>query len=155
MARVTFVNEHRVIEADAGASVAAIAKSAGIAIGRVCWVDGAVSERTWSEKLRGMRGWRRAPGSVRVLGDAKVYSAPVAADRVAVARDIAPPPSPVTDASAPRKGVDAASTAAHVHGHPSMIGRGSQAPPAVPDAPESHANAARPLTTVPPPPEKE
>jgi uncharacterized 2Fe-2S/4Fe-4S cluster protein (DUF4445 family) len=146
--KVTFVNEHRIVEAEAGATVRDVAREAGVAIdvarfrgglscggvgvcrACLCWVEesapGAAGPRGWIERLRGLRGWRRLACRAKVLGDLKVYSLPAAANRVGTTRPIGPVPSPVLDPSAPRKPDDAASTAAHVHGHPSAVGRGQQ-----------------------------
>ncbi len=146
MSKVTFVNEHRVVDAAPGASVRAAAKEAGVALDVArfqgalscgglgicracrCWGEesapGAGGPRTWVERLRGLNGWRRLACRTRVTADVKVYSIPAAANRVAQPRSIAAVPSPVHDPSAPRKPNDAASTAAHVHGHPSAVGRG-------------------------------
>jgi hypothetical protein len=115
---------------------------------------GAAGPRNWIERLRGLRGWRRLACRARVMGDLKVYSIPAAANRVGGARVIASVPSPVNDPSAPRKPDDAASTAAHVHGHPSAVGRGAAPEPAIPAPPPSRANAARVISTVPPPQEE-
>jgi ferredoxin len=174
--KVVFVNEHRIVEAAAGSRVRDVAREAGVAIDAkrfrgvvscgglgvcracLCWVEesapGAAGPRSLIERLRGLRGWRRLGCRAKVLGDLKVYSVPAAANRVGQPRLIAPPPSPVRDPAAPRKPDDAASTAAHIHGHPSAVGRGLG--PAigkneVPPPPPSHANAARPISTAPPP----
>jgi hypothetical protein len=160
--RVVFVNEHRVVDAELGKSVRDVAREAGVALGRagLVWVEegapGAAGPRAWMERVRGLRGWRRLASRARVLGDLKVYSSPAGASRVGRARVIAGVPSPVIDPTAPRKPDDAASTAAHVHGHPSAVGRGL-APVAteIPAPPPSRANAARPISTVPPPPNDE
>jgi ferredoxin len=171
MPKVVFVNEHRIVEAAAGSRVRDVAREADVALdvarfrggvscgglglcrACLCWVEesapGAAGPRTWIERLRGLRGWRRLACRARVLGDLKVYSIPAAADRVGRPRVIASVPSPVADLTAPRKPDDAASTAAHVHGHPSAVGRG--APVEIPAPPPSHANAARPMPTAPPP----
>jgi ferredoxin len=145
--KVVFVNEHRIVEAAAGSRVSDVAREAGVALdvarfqgalscggygvckACLCWVEesapGAAGPRSWVERLRGLRGWRRLACRARVVGDLKVYSIPAAANRVGQERTIAAVPSPVADPSAPRKPDDAASTAAHVHGHPSAVGRGS------------------------------
>lgn len=171
MPKVVFVNEHRVVDVPAGRSVWEAAREAGVAIdvhrfqggfscgghgvcrACLCWVEegepGAAGPRSLMERMRGLRGWRRLACRAQVNGPLKVYSVPAAAERVNVPRSIAPPPSPVADPSAPRKPADAASTAEHLYGHPSAVGRGGA--PVPPPAP-SHPNAARPLTTAPPPP---
>jgi ferredoxin len=145
--KVTFVNEHRIVEAAAGSRVLDVAREAGVALdvarfrgalscgghgvcrACLCWVEegapGAAGPRSWMERLRGLRGWRRLACRARVVGDLNVYSIPAAANRVGQPRLIAEVPSPVLDPSAPRKPDDAASTAAHVHGHPSAVGRGT------------------------------
>lgn len=174
MPRVVFVNEHRVVDAELGKSVRDVARDAGVAIDvsrfrgalscgghgvcRAClvWVEevtpGAAGPRSLVERLRGLRGWRRLACRARVLGDLKVYSIPAAATRVGKPRTIASVPSPVLDPSARRKPDDAASTAVHVHGHPSAVGRGvTPMPPEIPPPPPSRANAARPISTAPPP----
>jgi uncharacterized 2Fe-2S/4Fe-4S cluster protein (DUF4445 family) len=144
--KVVFVNEHRVVEAPAGKTVWEVAREAGVSLdvhrfqgafscgGRglcracLCWVEeatpGAAGDRSLVERLRGLRGWRRLACRARVQGDLKVYSIPAASDRVNVTRTIAEPPSPVADPGAPRKPADAASTAEHLYGHPSAVGRG-------------------------------
>jgi hypothetical protein len=151
--RVTFVNEHRIVDAREGVTVAEVARSFGIALGGVCWIEPserrALNGPTVMEALRGMRGWRRLPRYARVLGDLKVYSTPAASSREGVARPIDPPPSPVADPKAARKSIDAAPTAEFVRGHPEAIGHGSASRWPVP--PESRPNAARPLPTEAPP----
>ncbi|HEY2513720.1 MAG TPA: 2Fe-2S iron-sulfur cluster binding domain-containing protein [Polyangiaceae bacterium] len=174
MPKVVFVNEHRVVDVPAGRSVWDAAREAGVTLdvhrfqggyscgghgvcrACLCWVEegeaGAAGPRSWLERLRGLRGWRRLACRARVNGPLKVYSVPAAAERVNVARPIAPPPSPVADPSAPRKPEDAASTAAHLYGHPAAVGRGGEPSAPVPPAAPSHPNAARPVPTAPPPP---
>ncbi len=161
MPKVTFVNEHRVVEVDAGRTVHEVAREAGIVLGRQCFLEpsapDAVTARTWIESLRGARGTRRLPSLARVLGDVKVYSMPAASSRVRVDRAIDAPPMPTIDPGAARKPDDAASTAAHVYGHPTAIGRSEVVfeKPHVPEAPPSRPNAARPASAYPPPPSDE
>lgn len=147
MPKITFVNEHRVIEVESGRNVRDVARDANIAIDAnrfhgvwscgghgmcsacVCWIDestpGAGGPRSVLEKLRGLKGWRRLACRTRVTGDVKVFTMPAAGNRVGVARPIDASPSPVVDPNAPRKKPDAAATAEFIHGHPSMIGEGA------------------------------
>jgi len=170
--KVLFVNEHRSVEIAVGTSVRDAAREAGVSLDTarfrgglscgglgicracLCWVEPsapeAVGERMFFERLRGLTGWRRLACRAQVRGDLKVYSLPAADDRVGKARAIEAPPSPVADPAARRKPDDAASTAAHVHGHPSAIGRGGAAREVPPPSP-SRPNAARPMPTAPPP----
>ena len=146
MPRITFVNEHLTVDAEPGSSVASLARREGVALdvnrfrgtfncgGRgvcsacLCWVEestpGAAGPRSLLEKLRGLGGWRRLACRTRLTGDVRVFTLPAAGNRVGVPRAIAPAPTPTTDPSAARKANDAASTAEHIHGHPSMVGRG-------------------------------
>ena len=146
MPRITFVNEHLTVDAEPGSSVASLARREGVALdvnrfrgtfncgGRgvcsacLCWVEestpGAAGPRSLFEKLRGLGGWRRLACRTRLTGDVRVFTLPAAGNRVGVPRAIAPAPTPTTDPSAARKANDAASTAEHIHGHPSMVGRG-------------------------------
>jgi ferredoxin len=165
--KITFVNEHLTVDVEPGKNVRDVARANGVALdvnrfrgtfncgGRgvctacVCWVEegapGAAGPRSWLEKVRGLTGWRRLACRTSVQGDVRVFTMPAAGNRVAMPRSIAPPPSPTTDESAPRKPIDAASTAEHIHGHPSKVGRGivsapEPAKPAV-SAPEPAAAA--------------
>jgi ferredoxin len=160
--KITFVNEHRVVEVESGRNVRDVAREAGVALdvsrfqglwscgGRgvcracMCWVEesspGAAGPRSTMEKLRGLKGWRRLACRTRVTGDVKVFTMPAAGNRVGGARPIDAAPTPTVDATAARKPVDAAGTAEFVRGHPSMIGRGV-VPPAKP-AEEASAKPA-------------
>ncbi len=166
MPTITFVNEHRSVEVPSGESVYAAARASGVALdvsrfrgtfecgGRglcracVCWVEesapGVAGARSFLEKLRGLVGWRRLACRTRLTGDVRVFTMPAAGNRVGVARPIAAAPTPTTDASAPRKPIDAASTAEHVHGHPSMIGRGAAPEPAAAAIVAAPVEPARP-----------
>src|SRR5580658_6664785 len=98
MPKVTFVNEARVVEADKGSNVRDVALECGIDVdngedfrgvscgghGRcmacLCWVEegtpGAAGPRTFMERLRALRGWRRLACRTRLSGDVKVYTMP-------------------------------------------------------------------------------
>jgi ferredoxin len=151
MPKVTFVNEQRIVEVDAGRNVREVALECGIDVdnsehfrgvhcgGRglctacLCWVEdlspGATSPRSLAERLRALRGWRRLACRTRLLGDVKVYTMPGQHERTRKQRPISPPPRPATDPTAARKPVDAAPTAAFIHGHPSMVASGTRKPP--------------------------
>jgi hypothetical protein len=139
MPRVTFVNEHRIVEVEKGRLVSDIARELGIAFCRetfartgigdtTVWIKGAadcVSPPGLIERLKGARGWRRFADRTRVLGDCEIYTQPALGNRLGVERDLAPPPSPMVDPSLVRA-PDAAGTAAFPYGHPSAVGKGTR-----------------------------
>ena len=150
MPKVTFVNESRVIEAEAGASIRDVALECGISVNNsedfhglncgghglcttcLCWVEesepGAAGPRSFMERLRALRGWRRLSCRTSLRGDVRVYTMPGQHERSRKQRPVSPPPRPTVDGS-PRKPVDAAPTAAFLFGHPSMVASGSRKPP--------------------------
>jgi ferredoxin len=150
MPKITFVNEHRVVEVDKGRSVRAVALECGIDLnvspfygvdcgGRgmctacMCWIDeaspGMAGPKTFMERLRALRGWRRLACCTKVDGDVKVWSFPGGDERTRKQRPVSPPPSPVKDATAARKPNDASSTTAFPYGHPSTVASGTRKPP--------------------------
>ncbi|WP_438033996.1 hypothetical protein [Sorangium sp. So ce204] len=142
MPKVTFVNEHRTVEAAPGRLLSDIAAELGIAVCReafrgtgigdyTCWVKGepgATSPPTFLEKLLGARGQRRMANRTRVLGDVQVWTQAGPGDRLRAPRPIAPPPSPATDPEAPRKPIDASGSAAFPYGDPRAVGHGKREP---------------------------
>ncbi|WP_437599360.1 hypothetical protein [Sorangium sp. So ce590] len=142
MPRVTFVNEHRTVEAEPGRLLSDIAAELGIAVCRetfrgtgigdyTCWVKGepgATSPLTFLEKLLGARGQRRMANRTRVLGDVQVWTQAGPGNRLRTPRPIAPPPSPATDPEAPRKPIDASGSAAFPYGDPRAVGHGKREP---------------------------
>ncbi|WP_438040556.1 hypothetical protein [Sorangium sp. So ce128] len=142
MPKVTFVNEHRTVEAAPGRLLSEIAAELGIAVCReafrgtgigdyTCWVKGepgATSPPTFLEKLLGARGQRRMANRTRVLGDVQVWTQAGPGDRLRAPRPIAPPPSPATDPEAPRKPIDASGSAAFPYGDPRAVGHGKREP---------------------------
>ncbi|WP_437547407.1 hypothetical protein WME97_45660 [Sorangium sp. So ce367] len=142
MPKVTFVNEHRTVEAAPGRLLSDIAAELGIAVCReafrgtgigdyTCWVKGepgATSPPTFLEKLLGARGQRRMANRTRVLGDVQVWTQAGPGNRLRAPRPIAPPPSPATDPEAPRKPIDASGSAAFPYGDPRAVGHGKREP---------------------------
>ncbi|WP_441290133.1 hypothetical protein ACSRUE_05740 [Sorangium sp. KYC3313] len=142
MPKVTFVNEHRTVEAAPGRLLSEIAAELGIAVCReafrgtgigdyTCWVKGepgATSPPTFLEKLLGARGQRRMANRTRVLGDVQVWTQAGPGNRLRAPRPIAPPPSPATDPEAPRKPIDASGSAAFPYGDPRAVGHGKREP---------------------------
>ncbi|WP_437913872.1 hypothetical protein WME73_46900 [Sorangium sp. So ce302] len=142
MPKVTFVNEHRTVEAAPGRLLSEIAAELGIAVCReafrgtgigdyTCWVKGepgATSPPTFVEKLLGARGQRRMANRTRVLGDVQVWTQAGPGNRLRAPRPIAPPPSPATDPEAPRKPIDASGSAAFPYGDPRAVGHGKREP---------------------------
>ncbi|MEO7329903.1 MAG: hypothetical protein ABI193_15095 [Minicystis sp.] len=140
MPKVTFVNEHRTVEIQSGRKVSDVAAELGIAVCRehfvgtgfgdyTIWVkgaDGCVSPLGFLERLSGARGGRLQANHVRILGDVEITTQPGITDRLRSPRPISPPPTPKTDASAPRLGVSAAGTAAFPYGHPQAVGKGER-----------------------------
>ena len=131
-----------------------VAREAGVALGRVCWVEesapGAGGPRTWLERVRGLAGWRRGSASPRAgRGDPlKVYSAAGrAANRVGVLR--APSRLPPCPRSIRRRLESRTTLPARrsiVHGWsplpPSVAGVAFSPRRRSPPAPPSHPNAA-------------
>jgi hypothetical protein len=160
MPKVTFVNEHRTVEVPQGRKLSDIAAELGIAVCRepfhglavgnwTVWIkgaDGAVSPPTFVEKLLGAKGWRRLANRAQILGDVEVWTQGGLPDRLRSPRPIAPPPSPATDPTAPRKVIDAAGTAAFPYGHPQAVGKGQRA--AVPVGFGKTKKAAKPAAGV-------
>ncbi|MGK3988461.1 hypothetical protein WME99_35790 [Sorangium sp. So ce136] len=142
MPRVTFVNEHRTVEAAPGRLLSEIAAEVGIAVCRetfrgtgigdyTCWVKGepgATSPPTFLERLLGAKGQRRMANRTRVLGDVQVWTQAGPGNRLRAPRPIAPPPSPATDPEAARKPIDASGSAAFPYGDPRAVGQGKREP---------------------------
>ncbi|WP_437278267.1 hypothetical protein WME90_44785 [Sorangium sp. So ce375] len=142
MPKVTFVNEHRMVETAPGRLLSDIAAELGIAVCReafrgtgvgdyTCWVKGepgATSPPTLLEKLLGARGQRRMANRTRVLGDVQVWTQAGPGNRLRTPRPIAPPPSPATDPEAARKPIDASGSAAFPYGDPRAVGQGKREP---------------------------
>jgi ferredoxin len=150
MPKVTFVNEHRVVDVEAGRNVREIARECGIDLDVegfaalncsghglcttcLCWIDesapGAAGPRSFMERMRALRGWRRLACCTKIAGDVKVFSMPGGDERVKKQRPVSPPPNPVKDPSATRKPIDASSTTAFPYGHPSSVASGTRKPP--------------------------
>lgn len=150
MPKVTFVNEHRIVEVESGRNVREVALELGIDLDVegfaaincgghglcttcLCWIDesvpGAAGPRSFMERMRSLHGWRRLACCTKVAGDVKVFSMPGGDERVRKQRPVSPPPSPVKDPSARRKPIDEASTTAFPHGHPSRVASGTRKPP--------------------------
>jgi ferredoxin len=164
MPKITFVNEHRIVEVDKGRSVRDVALELGIDLNVspfygvdcgghglcatcMCWVDegavpGAAGPKSFMERLRQVRGWRRLACCTKIEGDLKVFSFPGGDERVRKQRPVSPPPSPVKDPTAARKPLDAASTTAFPYGYPSAVGSGTRKPPEKAAVPASSAGAA-------------
>lgn len=140
MPKVTFVREHRSVEARVGERLGDLAREHGIAMCRetfaktkrgndTCWVSGApgaVAAPSLLERMLGASGRRRRASRVRIFGDIEVWTQSGIDQRVGVAKPIAPPPRPSEDADAPRLGIDAAGSAAFPYGDPRAVGRGAR-----------------------------
>jgi hypothetical protein len=140
MPKVTFVNEHRIVEVPSGRLISEAASELGIAVCREsfagtgigdysCWVKGepgAVSPPTFLEKLLGARGWKRMANRARILGDVQVWTQAGPGDRLRSPRPVSKPPRPSEDRTAARKEIDAAGTAAFPYGHPHAVGQGKR-----------------------------
>src|SRR5262245_16899249 len=127
MPKVTFINEHRVVEAEKGRLISEVADAVGIATCRaafagrkaggnhVVWVKGApnaVSAPGMLEKLLGGgKGWRRLANRTRIYDDIEVWTQSID-NRLRSPRPIDPPPRPSTDKGVPRHPADASGTAA-------------------------------------------
>ena len=120
MPKVTFINEARTVEVDAGRTISDVAAELGIDVCREefvgtgfgnysVWVkgpDGCVSPPGfWEKLLGGAGGWRRQANRARILGDMEIYTQAGLGDRLRAPRPVAAPPTPKTDpaASAPRR----------------------------------------------------
>jgi ferredoxin len=150
MPKITFVNEHRIVEVDKGRSVRDVALELGIDLNVspfygvscggnglcatcMCWVDesapGAAGPKSFMERLRAVRGWRRLACCTKIEGDLKVWSFPGGDERTRKQRPVSPPPSPVKDPTAARAPISPASSTAFPYGHPSAVGSGTRKPP--------------------------
>ncbi len=150
MPKITFVNEHRIVEAEKGRSVREVAQECGINLNVspfigvdcggnglcttcMCWVDesapGAAGPKSFMERLRALRGWRRLACCTSIQGDLRVFSFAGGDERTRRQRPISPPPSPATDPAAARKPLEPSSSAAFPYGHPSMVASGTRKPP--------------------------
>jgi hypothetical protein len=145
MPKVTFVNEHRIVEVEPGRLISDVAAELGIPVCRdafggtglgsyTCWVQGepgSVSPPTFLEKLLGARGWKRMANRTRILGDVQIWTQAGLGNRLRSPRPVTAPPRPATDATATRKPIDASGTAAFPYGHPHAVGKGTREPVAV------------------------
>jgi ferredoxin len=165
MPKITFVNEHRIVEVDKGRSVRDVALECGIDLNVspfygvscggngmcttcMCWVEesapGAAGPKSFMERLRALRGWRRLACCTKVDADLKVWSFPGGDERTRKQRPVSPPPSPVKDPTAARKPLDPSSSTAFPYGHPSMVASGTRKPPDKPVAPAGGAEKEEP-----------
>jgi hypothetical protein len=140
MPKVTFVNEHRIVEIESGRKISDVAAELGIAVCRedfagtgigdyTVWVkgpEGCVSPPGFFEKLRGIRGWKRYADKARILGDVEIYTQGGLGDRFRAPRPVAPAPTPKTDPTAKRLPIDASGTAAYPYGNPKAVGKGER-----------------------------
>jgi hypothetical protein len=140
MPKVTFVNEARTVEVDAGRTVSDIAEELGIPVCReefagtgfgdyTIWVqgaDGCVSPPGFWERLRGARGWKRFANRTLIQGDVAIYTQAGLGDRLRTQRPVDAPPTPKTNPQARRLGVSAAGTAAFPYGNPQAVGKGER-----------------------------
>ncbi len=140
MPKVTFVNEARTVEVEAGRKISDVAAELGITVCREefagtgigdysVWIkgaDGCVSAPTFWEKLRGVRGMRRHANRTRILGDVEIFTQAGLRDRLRAPRPVTAPPTPRTDPEARRLGESAAGSAAFPYGNPKMIGKGER-----------------------------
>jgi hypothetical protein len=140
MPKVTFVNENRTVEVDAGRKISDVAAELGIAVCReefagtgignyTVWIkgaDGCVSAPGFWEKLSGIRGWRRLANKTKILGDVEIFTQAGLGDRLRSPRPVTAPPTPKTDPEARRLGVSAAGTSAFPGGHPGAVGKGTR-----------------------------
>jgi ferredoxin len=116
-ARVTFVQENRIVEVEPGRTIKEIAlelgidpnrkyqrliscEGLGIFDGCKCWVRAsskrALNGKSWTERaLHDLRGWQRLACQARVFGDVEVWTMPQGDERLREPRPIAsPPPQP-------------------------------------------------------------
>lgn len=140
MPKVTFVNENRTVEVEAGRKISDVAAELGIAVCReefagtglgnyTVWIkgpDGCVSPPGFWEKLSGIRGWRRLAHRTKILGDVEVFTQAGLRDRLRAPRPVTAPPTPKTDPGARRLGVSAAGSAAFPGGNPQAVGKGTR-----------------------------
>jgi hypothetical protein len=141
MPKVTFVNEARTVEVDAGRKVSDVAAELGIAVCReqfggttflgnyTIWVkgpDGCVSAPDFWEKFHGVRGWRRLANHTKILADVEIFTQAGLGDRLRSPRPVDAPPTPRTDPEARRLGVSAAGSAAFPGGDPRAVGKGER-----------------------------
>lgn len=140
MPKVTFVNEHRIVEIESGRKISDVAAELGIAVCRetfagtgignyTVWVkgaDGCVSPPGFFERLSGVRGMRRQANKARILGDVEIFTQAGLGDRLRAPRPVAPAPTPKTDPTAKRLPVDASGTAAYPYGNPKAVGKGER-----------------------------
>jgi hypothetical protein len=140
MPKVTFINENRSVDVEAGRKISDVAAELGIAVCReeftgtglgnyTVWIkgpDGCVSPPSLWEKLSGIRGWRRLANKTRILGDVEVFTQAGLHDRLRAPRPVTAPPTPKTDPAARRLGVSAAGTAAFPGGNPQAVGKGAR-----------------------------
>jgi hypothetical protein len=139
MPKVTFVNEARTVEVDAGRKISDVAAELGIAVCReefvgtgignyTVWIkgaDGCVSPPGFWERLR-ISGTRRLANKTRILGDVEIFTQAGLRDRLRAPRPVTAPPTPKTDPEARRLGVSSAGTAAFPGGHPQAVGKGTR-----------------------------
>jgi hypothetical protein len=137
---VTFVNEHRTIEVEAGRKISDVASELGISVCResfigtgigdyTVWVKGepgSVSPVGFWEKLKGARGWRRQANRALILGDVAIYTQAGPDDRLRSPRPVTAPPRPSEDKTAERLPVDASGSAAFPYGNPHAVGKGER-----------------------------
>ena len=140
MPKVTFVNEHRTVEVDAGRKISDVAKELGIAVCReefvgtgignyTVWVkgaDGCLSPPGFLERIRGARGWKRFANHAVILGDVEVFTQSALGERLRAPRPVSPKPNPSKDATAARKPIDASGSAAFPYGDPRAVGKGER-----------------------------
>jgi hypothetical protein len=140
MPKVTFVNEARTVEVESGRKISDVAAELGIPVCREefagtgigdysVWIKGApgcVTEPTFWEKLRGVRGMRRHANRTKILGDVEIFTQAGLRDRLRAPRPVTPPPTPRTDPEARRLGVSAAGSAAFPYGNPQVVGKGER-----------------------------
>lgn len=140
MPKVTFVNEHRTVEVEAGRTIKQIAGELGIAVCReafigtgigdyTVWVkgaEGALSPPGLLERLMGAKGWKRFANRAQVLGDVEIFTQAGIGERLRAPRPIGAPPNPSKDANAKRKPVDASGSAAFPYGSPLAVGQGKR-----------------------------
>ena len=141
MPKVTFVNEHRTVQAASGQLISTLAAELGITVCRATftgtrigdytvWVKGeagSVSKPGFWEKLTGgAKGWRRQANRTRILGDVQIWTQAGPDDRLRAPRPVMAPPRPSEDPTAPRLGVSSAGTAAFPYGNPLAVGKGTR-----------------------------
>lgn len=141
MPKVTFINENRSVDVEAGRKVSDVAAELGIQVCReefagtgignyTIWVkgaDGCVSPPGFWEKFRGgASGWRRLANRTKILGDVQIWTQPGLGDRLRAPRPVTAPPTPKTDTEAARLGVSSAGTAAFPYGNPAAVGKGER-----------------------------